>query len=69
MKSMVYVVIVLGIVLWLLLVFNVLVGLRVVVFKGALHAKVHRWIAYVLVLGGLTHAMLTVGTLVFGWFS
>jgi hypothetical protein len=66
--SMLYVVIVLGITLWLTLVFNTLLGLRVVKLKGVLHGRVHRWIAYALILGGLVHGFLALGTLVFGWF-
>lgn len=63
-----YVVIVAGITLWLTIVFQTLVGLRVVHFKGALHLKVHRWIAYALIAAGLIHGFFALGTLVFGWF-
>lgn len=63
-----YVVIVAGITLWLTIVFQTLVGLRVVRFKGALHFKIHRWIAYGLIAAGLIHGFFALGTLVFGWF-
>jgi hypothetical protein len=66
--SMLYVVFVLGITLWLGLVFNALVGLRVVTFKGALHARVHRWVSFALIVGGLALGVLAIGTLVLGWF-
>jgi len=63
-----YLVVVLGIVGFLLLVFEVLVGLRVVNFKGSLHTKVHRTIAFALVAWVLVHGVYALGTIVFGWF-
>jgi hypothetical protein len=63
-----YLVVVLGIVGFLLLVFEVLVGLRVVSFKGSLHTKVHRAIAFALVAWVLVHGVYALGTIVFGWF-
>jgi len=63
-----YLVIVLGMTLWLATVFEVLVGLRVVRFKGALHAKVHRRLAYAIIVGGIVHGALAFGSLVMGWF-
>jgi hypothetical protein len=63
-----YLVVVLGITLWLTIVFEALVGLRIVSFKGALHAKVHRWIAYAIIVGGVVHGALAFGSLVLGWF-
>lgn len=63
-----YVIVALGIVLWLTIVFQTLVGLRIVKFKGATHAKVHRRIAYALIVLGVVHGVLALGTLVFSWF-
>ncbi|HEY5547977.1 MAG TPA: hypothetical protein VIL17_00100 [Coriobacteriia bacterium] len=63
-----YLVVVAGIVGFLLLVFEVLVGRRFIKFKGATHQKVHRGIAYTLVALMLVHGLYAVGTLVFGWF-
>lgn len=63
-----YLLIVFGIVLWLTLVFQTLVGLRIVRFRGALHAKVHRGISFALVVGGLAHGAFAIGSLVLGWF-
>lgn len=63
-----YVLIVIGITLWLTIVFEALVGLRIVKFKGALHAKVHRWLAYALIVVGAAHGAFAIGTLVLGWF-
>jgi hypothetical protein len=66
--NMLYVVIVLGITLWLTIVFNTLLGMRVVSFKGRLHSQVHRYVAFALVAVGIVHGFLALGTLVFGWF-
>jgi hypothetical protein len=66
--DLLYVIIVAGIVLWLLLVFETLLGMRVVKLKGALHGRVHRIVAYVLVFGGLFHGAFAVGHLVLGLF-
>lgn len=63
-----YLVIVLGITLWLTIVFEALVGLRIVRFKGALHSKVHRWIAYAIIAAGIVHGAFAFGSLVLGWF-
>lgn len=63
-----YLVIVIGIVGFLLLVFEVLVGRRIIQFKGALHQKIHRRIAYTLVGAMLVHGLYAIGTMVFGWF-
>jgi len=63
-----YVTIGLGILLWSTIVFQTLLGLRIIKFKGALHAKVHRWIAFALIAFGLVHGFLAFGTMVFGWF-
>jgi hypothetical protein len=63
-----YAIIVAGIVLWLLMVFETLLGMRVVKLKGPLHGRVHRTIAYVLVFGGLFHGAAAVGHFVLGMF-
>jgi hypothetical protein len=44
------------------------VGLRIVKFKGATHARVHRRVAYALIALGAVHGALALGTLVLGWF-
>jgi hypothetical protein len=62
------VIIVFGIVLWLLLVFQTLMGMRIIRFKGVLHGRIHRYIAYVLIAGGLLHGVAAVGHLVLGLF-
>jgi hypothetical protein len=61
-------IIIAGIVLWLALVFEALLGLRIVKLKGPLHWRVHRVIALVIIIGGLAHGLTAVGHLVFGWF-
>jgi hypothetical protein len=62
------VIIVFGIVLWLALVFEALLGMRVIKFKGVLHGRIHRYVAYFLVIGGLLHGFAAVGHLVLGLF-
>jgi len=64
----VYLVVVGGITMFVLLVFQTLLGLRVIKFKGALHAKVHRYAAFVLIALALAHGTYALGTVVFGWF-
>jgi hypothetical protein len=63
-----YLVVAGGIVMLLLLVFEVLLGLRVIKFKGRLHSKVHRIVAFTLVALALAHGTYALGTVVFGWF-
>lgn len=63
-----YLVVVAGITMFLLLVFEVLVGSRVIVFKGATHRRVHRGLAYALVAFAFVHGFYALGALVFGWF-
>jgi hypothetical protein len=65
---MVYVVIVLGIVLFATLVFNVLVGSRVLQFKGAMQFRVHKYAAYAMLAIACVHLFLALGTFVFAWF-
>jgi hypothetical protein len=64
----IYLIIVAGITGFLLLVFQTLLGLRIIKFKGATHWKVHRRIAYALIALALAHGVYAVGALVFGWF-
>lgn len=40
-----------------LLVLQVLVGQRRIKFKGALHMRVHRWIAYAMLAFAAVHAL------------
>jgi hypothetical protein len=63
-----YLVVAGGITMFLLLVFEVLLGLRVITFKGRLHSRVHRIVALTLVALALFHGTYALGTLVFGWF-
>lgn len=46
-----------GVLTFLLLVFQVLVGKRVIKFKGPLHWKIHRWSAYAMVVVALVHGL------------
>jgi hypothetical protein len=57
-----------GVTLFLLLSFQVLVGLRKITFKGPLHMKVHRYAAYVLLAFAAFHGILAAGILIFAWF-
>lgn len=62
-----YLVAVAGIVAFLLLVFEALVGLKVITF-GRLQWKTHKTIAFTLVALTLAHGVYALGTLVYGWF-
>jgi hypothetical protein len=66
--SMVYVVIVLGIVLFATLVFNILVGSGVLRFKGALQFRVHKYAAYAMLAIACVHVFLALGVFIFQWF-
>ena len=46
-----------GATIFLLLVFQVLVGLRKITFKGKLHMKVHKFGAYALLVIAVFHAL------------
>jgi cytochrome b561 len=46
-----------GVSLFLLLGFQTLVGMRKIKFKGALHMKVHRWAAYLILVFAAFHAV------------
>lgn len=55
-----------GVVVLLLLVFQVLVGMRKIAFKGRTHMKVHRYGAYVLLAFGVLHGFAGLAW-AFGW--
>ena len=55
-----------GILLALVLIFQILTGKRVIRFKGRTHIKVHTWAAYVMAVVALGHAFLGMA-LAFGW--
>ena len=46
-----------GIFLLVLTVFQMLVGYRKIHFKGRTHLKVHKWLAWALVLAGAGHGL------------
>lgn len=46
-----------GVLTFLLLVFQVLLGKRVIKFKGPLQWKVHRWTAYAMVVLAAVHGL------------
>lgn len=46
-----------GVTIFLLIVFQILVGKRKIKFKGPLHMKVHRWSAYAMVVVAALHAI------------
>jgi hypothetical protein len=62
-----YIVAVAGIVAFLLLVFEALVGLKVIKF-GRTQWRTHRAIAFTLIALTLGHGVYAMGTLLFGWF-
>jgi len=66
--SVLYLVIVVGIFMWAAIVFQALMGLRLVKLKGAAHWKVHRVLGIALVGIGLLHGVAALGLLVFAWF-
>jgi len=66
--STLYIVIVVGIVLWAAIVFQALMGMRLVKLKGAAHWKVHRLVGLTMIAIGLLHGMAALGLLVFAWF-
>jgi hypothetical protein len=51
-----------GAFLWLLIVFQVLVGRRVIHFKGKLHMQIHRWTAYGMIAFALFHGLFATHT-------
>lgn len=46
-----------GLTLLTLLVFQVLLGLRKIAFKGKTHMRVHKGVAYVMLAGALVHGL------------
>lgn len=49
-----------GVVLALVILFQMLVGMRVIHFKGRTHLKVHKWAAWALVVLAVVHASLAI---------
>ena len=47
-----------GSAVFLLVVFQMLVGLRIIKFKGRTHMKVHKWGAWVMAVAGAFHGLL-----------
>jgi hypothetical protein len=66
--GLLYAIVVAGIVLLLALVFEALMGLRIVKFQGPTHWKVHRYLAFTIIAVGLVHGVFAVGHLIFAWF-
>jgi hypothetical protein len=66
--GLLYGIVVLGIALLLALMFEALMGMRVVKFKGPQHWKIHRILAFTIIAIGLIHGVLAVGHLILGWF-
>ncbi len=60
-----YMLLVGGASLFALLGFQVLVGLRKIKFKGALHMKVHKWTAFAMLAFAVFHATAALRTGVF----
>lgn len=42
--------------LFVLMVFQILQGMRKIKFKGKLHLKVHKWMAFAILAGSVFHA-------------
>lgn len=57
-----------GVTVFVGLVFEALLGLRKIKFKGVLHHTVHRYTAYALIALAAFHGTYAAGTLIFGWF-
>jgi DMSO/TMAO reductase YedYZ heme-binding membrane subunit len=57
-----------GIVLFLCLVFQALLGLRIVKIKGPNHWKVHRYLAFTIIGLAAIHGFIAAGHIVFAWF-
>lgn len=66
--SLLYWVIIFGIVIWLALAFEILLGLRIIKLKSPLQWKVHRIVALTILGLGLVHGFVAIGSFVFGWF-
>jgi hypothetical protein len=41
--------------LFLMMVFQILQGMRKIKFKGVLHLKVHKWVAFAILAGSVFH--------------
>jgi hypothetical protein len=63
-----YLIVGFGVLMWLALVFQALTGLRVVKFKGPLQWRVHRVVAYLLIVAAPLHGLAALGHFVYGWF-
>lgn len=59
-------IITIGVALWIGLVVQALIGMRVIRL-GKAHWKIHRWFAWVLIAVGLVHGGLAFSIFVFGW--
>lgn len=68
MDLILWAILVAGILLFLTLVFEALLGTRVVALTGRLHWRVHRVIGFTLIGVGLLHGFAALGHFVFGWF-
>lgn len=55
-----------GLFLFLVLLFQFLVGRRAIHFKGALHMKVHRGVAWALLVAAPLHGLVA-ASVFFGW--
>lgn len=61
----IYGIIAVGITLWLALVFEALLGMRIVKLPGRLHWRVHRFIAFTIIAVGLIHGTAAVAGFLF----
>jgi hypothetical protein len=57
-----------GLIVLMLLVFQVLTGTRVIHFQGRTHLTVHRLTAFTVLGIALIHVVLVMGYFVFRWF-
>jgi hypothetical protein len=62
------IIITLGILMFVMTVFEALLGRRVIHFKGKTHALVHRYNGYAIIAIAVIHGTIALGTFVFGWF-
>ena len=54
-----------GILLWLALVFQALMGMRIIKLKGPLHWRVHRILAFTIIGVGVMHGAAAIAGFVF----
>ncbi len=66
--DLLWLIIIAGIVMFLALVFEALIGLRIVKFKGPLHWRVHRILAFLIIASAAVHGFAAYGHLIAGWF-